>query len=106
MVVTVAASASGARRRTGVTGARSAGVAAIVSTLSNASRPVIPTGRHPVDLVLQRRDDLAHQARGLARGLADPYPGRLQRDLLRLGGAGGAGDDGPRVAHGLTDRRG
>src|SRR5690606_11096829 len=48
------------------------------------------------------RHDLAHQPRGLRRRLADPHSGRLQGNLLSLGGARRAGDDRTRVAHGLA----
>src|SRR5690625_7614432 len=47
-------------------------------------------------------EDLVGEAGRLARGLADLDAGGLERDLLRLGGAGGAGDDGSGVAHGLA----
>ena len=57
-------------------------------------------------MIYQRGHDLAHQARGLARGLADPHAGGLEGHLLRLGRAGRAGDDRAGVAHGLAGRGG
>src|SRR4051794_23731022 len=51
-------------------------------------------------------DDLPHQPGGLRRRLADPDPGGLEGLLLRLRGAGRAGDDGAGVAHGLALGRG
>src|SRR5262249_4392804 len=56
--------------------------------------------------LLQVLHDLAHQAGGLAQGLAPPDADLLQRFLLGLGGAGRAGDDGAGVAHGLALGRG
>ena len=49
---------------------------------------------------------LDRELRGLGRALADPHALRLERLLLRLGGARGAGDDRPGVAHLLARRRG
>src|SRR5690606_9806658 len=46
------------------------------------------------------RHDLPHDPGGLARRATDPHAHRLQRLLLRLGGAGRAGDDRAGVAHG------
>src|SRR5215469_13754214 len=55
---------------------------------------------------LGRAHDLADQRGGLARGLADVDACLLERFLLRLGGAGRAGDDRTRVAHRLAFWRG
>src|SRR6185437_16751192 len=51
---------------------------------------------------LQRHHDLAHQRRGLTRGLSDAHAGRLERLLLGLRRAGRAGDDRPGVPHRLA----
>src|SRR5829696_2690486 len=70
-------------------------------------------GRHPTRHVSVRRPppssaggDLADQPGGLARRAADSHPGGLERLLLGLGGAGGAGDDRAGVTHRLALRRG
>src|SRR3990170_8662118 len=53
-----------------------------------------------------RADQLGDELCGLRRGRADTDAVRLERLLLRCGGAGGAGDDRARVAHRLPRRRG
>src|SRR5690606_17816310 len=69
-------------------------------------------GRRPCPVGRRRRpwwrerasalEDLPGETRGLARRLADLDAGRLESDLLGLGGTRRAGDDGARVAHGLA----
>ena len=62
-----------------------------------------PPARRPRRLGL-RADRLGGELGRLGRALADADALRLERLLLRLGGAGGAGDDRPGVAHLLAGR--
>src|SRR3954454_14250325 len=64
-----------------------------------------PRGGAPV-AVPKSAHDLAHEPRGLARGLADLDAGGLEGLLLGVGGARRTGDDRARVAHGLAGRGG
>src|SRR5699024_4374688 len=79
------------RPRTPVRGSGASGV-------TDRARPVSP-GRVCSGLAL---DDLAHEIGGLGGGLAHLDAGGLEGLLLRLRGAGGAGDDRAGVAHGLA----
>src|SRR5215212_198092 len=57
-------------------------------------------------LARERARDLGRDLGDLGRRLADAHAALLERSLLRLGGARGAGDDRARVAHRLPGRGG
>ena len=75
---------------------------ALSAAVSGTGRLTARTRRQPHVGSHERGEPVEYEPRRLGRRGADLYARGLQRRLLRLRRAGGAGDDGARMAHGLA----